>query len=523
MSPIKPFDSAQSRPASAPDFWRTLEEKNGVNLDELVGDEFASRLPEPFDAVERRAFLKLMGASLALAGMAGCTRQPLEQILPYVRQPENVIPGRPLFYATAMTLGGRATGLLVESHEGRPTKVEGNPSHPASLGATDAFAQAALLDLYDPDRMRTLTQLGEIFPWSAFIGAMRTASTLQQTNKGAGLRILTETVSSPTLAAQIEEILARFPAAMWHQWDPGSEMHEAAGLRMTAGSDVSVHYNVERAAVIVSLDADFFSCGAGHLRYARQFAARRRPEGAGCRLYAAETMPSTTGAKADHRLPLKPSQIELLARALAAEAGVAGVNRGGTLPADAQAWLTAVRGDLNAHRGSSIIVAGEGQPPIVHALAHAMNAVLGNAGRTVLYTDAVEPHPVDQLQSIRELAAAMAAGQVDTLLIIGGNPVYSAPADLQFGEQMHKVRMRVHLSPHANETSAVSHWQIPEAHFLEAWSDARAFDGTVSIVQPLIAPLYGGRSAHEVLATLTDRPERTGYQIVRELATTTRG
>ena len=192
-----------------------------------------------------------MGASLALAGMAGCTRQPPEQILPYVRQPENVVPGRPLFYATAMTLGGRATGLLVESHEGRPTKIEGNPSHPASLGATDVFAQAALLDLYDPDRMRTLTHMGEIFPWSAFIGAMRTAATAQQATKGAGLRILTETVCSPTLAAQIEEILARFPAAMWHQWDPGSEMNEAAGLRMAAGNDVSVHYNVERAAVIV--------------------------------------------------------------------------------------------------------------------------------------------------------------------------------------------------------------------------------------------------------------------------------
>ena len=219
-------------------------------------------------------------------------------------------PGRPLFYATAMTLGGRATGLLVESHEGRPTKIEGNPSHPASLGATDVFAQAALLDLYDPDRMRTLTHMGEIFPWSAFIGAMRTASRAQQATKGGGLRILTESVRSPTLAAQIEEILARFPAAMWHQWDPASEMNEAAGLRMAAGTDVSVQYNVERAAVIVCLDADFFSCGGAHLRYSRQFAARRRPEGAGCRLYAVETMPSTTGAKADHRLPLKPSEIE---------------------------------------------------------------------------------------------------------------------------------------------------------------------------------------------------------------------
>src|SRR5688572_32654539 len=379
MSPMKP--------ASAPEFWRTLEEHHGANLDELVGDEFASRLPETFDAVERRSFLKLMGASLALAGMAGCTRQPPEQILPYVRQPENVVPGRPLFYATAMTIGGRATGVLVESHEGRPTKIEGNPSHPGSLGATDVFAQAALLDLYDPDRMRTLTDMGAIVPWSAFIGAMRTAATTQQAANGAGLRILTETVCSPTLAAQIEDILTRFPAAMWHQWDPGSEINEAAGLRMAAGADVSVQYDVERAAVIVALDADFFSCGPGHLVYTRQFAARRRPEGAGCRLYAAETMPSTTGAKADHRLPLKPSQIEVLARALAADLGVGGVNRGAALPGNAQSWLTAVRNDLNAHRGSSIVVAGDGQPPAVHALAHAINAAVGNAGQTVLYTD----------------------------------------------------------------------------------------------------------------------------------------
>jgi MoCo/4Fe-4S cofactor protein with predicted Tat translocation signal len=501
---------------NAPEFWRTLAEKNGANLSELVGDEFASRLPESFDVVERREFLKLMGASLALAGMAGCTKQPAEQILPYSRQPEQVVPGRPLVYATSMVLGGRATGLLVESHEGRPTKIEGNPLHPASLGATDAYAQAAILDLYDPDRMQTLTHMGEILPWSAFIGAMRSAATALAATKGAGLRILTETVCSPTLAAQLEDILVRFPGAVWHQWDPASDVNEAAGLRMAAGRAISVHYNVERAAVIVALDADFLNCGQGHLRYSRQFATRRRPDGPGCRLYAAESMPTSTGAKADHRLPVKPSQVEGVARSLAADLGVAGVVSAGSLPAAAQAWLTAVRNDLTAHRGASIVVAGDGQPPVVHALAHAINAHLGNAGQTVLFTDPVEAHPVDQVQSIRDLAGAMAAGQVDTLIIIGGNPVYTAPADLDFGAHMNKVRLRAHLSLHPNETSAVSHWQIPEAHFLEAWSDGRAIDGTVSIVQPLIAPLYGGRSAHEVLATLSDRPERSAYQIVRE-------
>jgi MoCo/4Fe-4S cofactor protein with predicted Tat translocation signal len=504
------------KPGNPQDFWRTLAERNGANLSDLVGDEFASRLPESFDYVERRTFLKLMGASLALAGMTGCTRQPAEQILPYARQPETIIPGRPLFYATAMTLGGRATGLLVKSHEGRPTKIEGNPMHPASLGATDAFAQAALLDLYDPDRMQTLTHRGDILPWSSFLGAMRTVATAQEATKGAGLRILTETVCSPSLGAQIDELLARYPAATWHQWDPGSELNAAAGLRMFAGASVSAYYNIENAAVIVSLDSDFLSCGTGNLRYARQFAQRRRPEGAGCRLYCAETLPTPTGAKADHRLPLKPSQIESFTRALAADLGVAGIDRGGPLPAPAQAWVAAVRDDLNGHRGSSLVIAGEGQPPVVHALAHAINAVLGNAARTVFYTDPVESHPIDHVQSIRELASAMEAGQVDALLMLGGNPVYTAPADLRFADLMSKVRVRVHLSLHANETSAISHWQIPEAHFLEAWSDARAFDGTVSVVQPLIAPLYGGRSAHEVLAALSDRPERSPYQIVRE-------
>ena len=504
------------KPGSAPEFWRTLEEQQGANLDELVGDEFASRLPESFDAVERRAFLKLMGASLAFAGMAGCTRQPPEQILPYARQPEGIVPGKPLFYATAMTLGGRATGILVESHEGRPTKIEGNPLHPASLGATDVFAQAALLDLYDPDRMQTLTHTGEILPWSAFLGAMRTVTNAQQASKGAGLRILTETVCSPTLASQIDDILARFPAAVWHQWDSGGELNASAGLRMVAGSNVSAHYNLEHAAVIVALDADVLSCGAGHLRYARQFARRRRPEGPSCRLYAAEAMPTTTGAKADHRVPVKPSQVERIARALAADLGVGAVNRGAPHSVEAQAWIAAARDDLSSHRGSSVVMVGEGQPAIVHALAHAINAALGNAGRTVLYTDPVESRTVDQVQSISELAAAMAAGQVDTLLVVGGNPVYTAPADLRFAEQMNKVRLRAHLSLHANETSALSHWQIPEAHFLEAWSDARALDGTISVVQPLIAPLYGGRSAHEVLAALSDRPERSAYQLVRE-------
>ena len=504
------------KPTNAPEFWRTLAEHDGADLHELVGDEFASRLPAPPDAVERRSFLKLMGASMAMAGMAGCTRQPPEQIVPYVRQPEEIIPGRPLYYATAMTLGGRASGLLVESHEGRPTKVEGNPLHPASLGATDVFAQGAVLDLYDPDRMQTLTYLGDIRPWSAFLGAMRAIATSAQGAKGAGLRFLTESICSPTLAAQMDELLAHFPSAVWHQWDSAADLNAAAGARLAFGSDASIRYAVDRAAVVVCLDADLLSYGAGHLAYARQFATRRRPENAGIRLYAAESMPSSTGARADHRLPTRASQIEALARQLAADLGVAGVGRPEGLAQETHAWLRAVLNDLNAHRGSSLVVAGEGQPPVVHALAHAMNGALGNAGQTVFYADPIEAHPADQMQSMRDLTGAMNAGQVQALVIISGNPVYTAPADLKFTDAMNKVAVRVHLSLHADETSALCHWQVPQAHFLESWSDARAFDGTASIVQPLIAPLYGGRSAHELLAAFSDRPEATAYDVVRQ-------
>ena len=503
-------------PTNAPEFWRTLAEHDGADLHELLGDEFASRLPSSPDAVERRSFLKLMAASIAMAGMAGCTRQPAEQIVPYVRKPEEIIPGKPLFFATAMTLGGRATGLLVESHEGRPTKIEGNPLHPASLGATDVFAQAAVLDLYDPDRMQTLTHLGEIRPWSAFLGAMRELTTAQQGDKGANLRFLTESICSPTLASQMEELLTRFPAAVWHRWDPASDQNAAAGARLAFGADAAVRYAVDRAAVVVSLDADFLSCGAGHLAYARQFATRRRPENAGIRVYAAESMPTPTGARADHRLPVRPSQIESIARELAAGLGGPSAIAEAERPRDMQAWLKAVRDELNAHRGSSLVIAGDGQPAVVHALAHAMNAALGNVGQTVFYSDPVEARPVDQLQSIRDLANAMNAGQVQALVIIGSNPVYTAPADLRFGDAMNNVPLRVHLSLHADETSALCHWQVPQAHFLESWSDARAFDGTASIVQPLIAPLYGGRSAHELLAAFGDRPEQSAYDIVRE-------
>jgi molybdopterin-containing oxidoreductase family iron-sulfur binding subunit len=519
-------DPRTATPESRP-FWRTLDElADDPAFQERLANEFPSEIEAITDPVERRTFMKLMAASLGLAGVTACTRQPPEKIIPYVRQPEEIVPGRPLFFATSMPLGGVATGLLVESHEGRPTKIEGNPLHPGSLGASDIFSQAAILELYDPDRAQTLTNNGDIRPWSAFIGAMRAAVTAQQPLKGAGLRILTESVNSPTLASQIREILTKFPSAKWHQWDPASRENARAGAKLAFGEYVETQYRLDRADIILALDADVLGCGPGSLKYARDFAKRRHPGTAMNRLYAIETMPSSTGSRADHRLPAKPSEVAAFVRAVAARVGTGGAGETGRAGATGQVaqafrpamqkFVDAVVTDLTAHRGRSLVIAGDAQPAEVHALAHTINEALGNVGQTVVYTDPVEAEPIDQLASLRDLVKDMESGTIDVLVILGGNPVYTAPPDVKFTDAMNKIGLRVHLSLHHDETSALCHWQVPEAHFLEAWSDARAFDGTLSVVQPLIAPLYGGKSAHEVIATLSDRPERSGYDAVRE-------
>jgi molybdopterin-containing oxidoreductase family iron-sulfur binding subunit len=501
------------------EYWRSLESvAETPEFTEFLHREFPQQASEWLDPVGRRGFLKLMGASLALAGVSACTRQPAETIVPYVRQPEEIVPGKPLFYATAMPLSGSGLGLLVESHEGRPTKIEGNSDHPSSRGATDVYAQAAILGLYDPDRSQTLTQLGDIRPFGAFVGAMRDVLSAQQAKQGGGLRILSETIASPTLAAQIQELLARFPAARWMQWEPAGRHNAREGSRLAFNTYVDAQYALERADLILSLDADFLCVGPGGVKHARAFASRRRIDGDAARLnrlYAIESTPTSTGTKADHRLPLRASDIETFARALASRLGVPAA-RAGAVPEAAKGWLEPLARDLQAHPGASLVIAGDAQPPIVHALAHAMNEALGNVGATLFYTQPVEAQPIDQLGALRDLVADMNAGRVDVLLILGGNPVYSAPSDVQFAEALQKVALRIHHGLYEDETAALCHWHVPEAYFLEAWSDVRAEDGTVTIIQPLIAPLYQGKSAHEVVAVFSDRPERSGYEIVRE-------
>jgi MoCo/4Fe-4S cofactor protein with predicted Tat translocation signal len=509
---------AQIAETKGPDYWRSLEELAGSSeFQEMLHREFPKGASEWLDAVSRRGFLKLMGASLAMAGMTACTKQPLEPIVPYVRQPEEVIPGRPMFYASAFTLGGYASPILVESHLYRPTKIEGNEQHPASLGGTDVFTQASILEMYDPDRSQTIAYMGDVRTWGNFLEAIRGPLSAQKAVQGAGIRILTRTVSSPALADQLRSVLKLYPQAKWHVYEPVNRDNVLEGAKMAFGQPVETQYKLENADVIVSLDADFLYAGfPGNTRYIHDFAKRRNPDaGSMSRLYVVESTPSSTGAKADHRLPLSASQVETFVRGLASQTGIGGPGRGFT-DKQLKVFDVLVR-DLKAHRGSSVVIAGDPQPPIVHALAHAINQALGNVGRTVIYTDPVDANPVNQIDSIKDLVADMRTGKVDMLFILGGNPAYDAPADLNFADALKNtnIPMRVHLGLYQDETAELCQWHVNEAHYLESWGDARSYDGTVSIVQPLIAPLYGGRSVYELTALLAGQAEATGHEVVQ--------
>jgi len=444
------------------------------------------------DELNRRDFLSLMAASMALAGITGCKATPPEKIVPYVRPPEEVLPGVPLYFATAMPLSGYAMGLIVESREGRPIKAEGNPDHPASLGATDVFAQASLLTLYDPERAQTVTQTGQINTWDGFITDLRPKLERFRVN-GEGLRILTESVTSPTFADLMKQVLAAYPGARWHQYEPVNRDNARAGARMTFGRYVDVQYRFEKADVIASLDSDFLTTEPGKLRYAREFARRRKTSPGGTtmnRLFVAESMPTITGAMADHRFPMRSSDVRSFLSGSILEA-------------------------LERSRGRGIVIAGESQPPEVHSLVHEMNQRLGNVGQTVFYSEPVEVNPVEQIQSLRELIEDMKGGRVETLISIGGNPVYNTPADLEFSTHADKVQLRVHHSLYYDETAALSHWHIPETYYLEGWGDARAYDGTASIIQPLINPLYQSKCSCELLSALLGDPTRSSYEIVQ--------
>jgi MoCo/4Fe-4S cofactor protein with predicted Tat translocation signal len=516
------INEANNTDASGPEYWRSLEELVGSPaFQEALHREFPKGASEWVDSVSRRGFLKVMGASMALAGMTGCVRLPLEPIVPYVRQPEDVVPGCPQFYATAMTLGGYASPLLVESHLGRPTKIEGNDKHPASLGGTDIFAQAHVLGLYDPDRSQSVVSMGDQRSWQSFITAIRGPLTAQKALQGAGIRILTPTISSPTLADQLRGFLKIYPQAKWHVYEPINRDNVLEGAKLAFGQLVETRYDFEKADVIVSLDADFLYAGfPGNVRYIRDFAKRRNPDGNMNRLYVIESTPTTTGAKADHRLPVAASDIErfelLMLTTLTNDSR--SYEAPGLVFSDSEKkFAQSAFSDLLGHGGSSVLMASDHQPPIVHALAHNINSKCGNVGKTVFYTDPVDANPINQTESLKDLVADMRGGKVDLLIVLGGNPAYDAPADLNFANALKdgKVPLRVHLGLYQNETAELCQWHINQTHELEAWGDARAYEGTVSIIQPLIAPLYNGKSALEFVALLSGQADATGYDLVR--------
>jgi len=508
-------------------YWRSLDDyANTPAFRRFVEDEFPGLAAALSAGPTRRQFLKVMGASLALAGMTGC-RWPRETIVPYANRPNNRAPGVPVQYATAFELAGVARPLLITSFDGRPIKIEGNDSHPFSGGATDAICQASVLELYDPDRSalpirrdgrsrtHSTREAFEEFARDHF-GALRA-------NGGRGLCVLGQESSSPTLAELRTRWQQAFPQARWFEFEPLSRDHEREGLRLLFGRPCRAQLRLDRADVILSLDADFLMTHPGAVRYTRDFARGRTGEGGRMnRLYVLESRLTVTGAAADHRYAVRAGEVATVAKELARRV-LAATNDADAAAFAGEAASTGVSGemldgiarDLVAHAGRCVVVAGPQQPPAVHALAHKLNHALGNVGQAITYTLEPEPERLPHFASLANLAGELEVGTVETLMILGGNPAYDAPADLRFGESLGRVPTTIHLSLWNDETSRLCAWHVPAAHYLESWGDARAWDGTISLIQPLIAPLYDGITALELLALATGDDVKVGYDLVR--------
>ncbi len=503
-------------------YWRSLAELEGhPESRAFLEREFqqgASELPE---GITRRDMMMLVGASLSLAGLSAC-RRPVEEIVPYVTPPEEMIPGIPRYYATSMPFRRSAYGLIVESHEGRPTKIEGNPAHASTLGASASLVQASMLGLYDPDRSQGVRLRGEPATWNDFVTAWGQLAEAHAADGGAGLAVLSESFSSPTLARLSAELRARYPRLHWATYDAISDENRVAGLRAATGRDLDLMLRLDRASVVLTLDADPLLTDPEMIRHTRGFAEGRRAGASGGamnRLYAVEGVYSLTGAMADHRLRLESRRIApfiaaLAARLVPSEAGAAGLAGAGVAGVDPR-WIDALADDLQANRGRGLIVAGERQPAAVHGAVCALNTYLGNTGATVSYFETRDA-ALPSLGSLASLVAAMQKGAIQTLVVLGGNPVFDAPADLDFASAMAKVPQTIALGHAVDETSVQATWHVPRAHYLESWGDARAVGGTLSVVQPLILPLFGGKTAVEVLALVAGGAERSGYDVVRE-------
>jgi len=470
-------------------------------------DFFAAEYPSlapALDGIGRRSLLKAMAASMALAGLSGCDWGPDEDALPYVNTPDNIAPGRPKYYATAVTLNGYAQPALGKTYTGRPVKLDGNPDHPASEGASDPFLQAALLGLYDPGRSQTPLHLGRAASWNMFDAEMTARAEAFDAKQGDGFRLLTGTVTSPTLARQIRGLMSRWPKARWHAFEPTAETLRLEAARLIFGRPLEQQLRLDRAEAVVSLDDDFLGPGPRQTMQARIWSKRRlafqRGDG-GSRLLVAEPTPSMTGIRAERRAVAAPEQIAPLLQSIAVALGVIG-GPAPTLPEPLSTWATAAADLLSNSTGRSLLLVGPWYPPEVQALGILVNEKIGALDAILAFTDPIAVAPPDGSDSFRMLIGDMSAGRVDTLAMIDTNPVYAAPTGLDFAKALDKVSYRIHAGPYHDETAALSHWHLPIQHELESWSDARAINGSVSIIQPLVRPFYAVRSPHTVLARL---------------------
>jgi molybdopterin-containing oxidoreductase family iron-sulfur binding subunit len=516
-------------------YWKSLRELGGTADWQVqpTAKEFppgADQAP-PIDPLSRRNFFHLMGASMGLAGLgvaSGCRRYEKEEIVPLSHRPEDQVPGTTLQYATTYELGGAAHALIATSFEGRPIKLDGNPDHPFASGGVNpdtkrhagahTFAQASLLHVYDPDRASSPLAGGKGATLDAFKVSL---DEVRKAIAAGGARILSEATSSPTVQALRRKLEKQNVG--WHEYEPISWDNERAGLRTAFGRAVRPIAKLDRATVIVTLDCDIFVEHPAAMRYARDFAKSRRKDGTidngnkMNRLYSVESTFTNTGALADHRLPLRSELGLPFAMALDAALGGGGVSPQAEFLKEQKpsAFVAAIAQDLKDNAGHAIVLAGRRQGPAVHALVAKINQTIGAVGQTLDYVEDPDPDRMTHLASITQLAKDMQAGKVQTLIILGGNPVYDAPVDLDFAGSLKKVANSIHLAEYADETSQNTTWHVPKAHFLEAWGDARTWDGTISIAQPMIAPLYGGLSSAELLSLLLGN-ETTGEQLVRD-------
>jgi MoCo/4Fe-4S cofactor protein with predicted Tat translocation signal len=503
MNALPPLPPQLELTQGGPRFWKSLEEwSQSPEFLPYLHREFPRHASEWSKGFSRRRFLQIMGASLALAGLSACSRMPQQKLVPYVRRPEEIIPGEPVFYATTFPHRGYGKGVLVRTEMGRPTKIEGNPHHPASLGATDVFMQASILGLYDPDRSQTIRQGQNISDWDAFIQFAEERMQEHEQDQGAGLFVLTGKSTSPSFWDQLERLQRRFPKMSWCEYEPAGPVRALS----SSGKVAEALYDLSKAEIIVSLDADFLLQGPANLILTKAFSHTRRDPAAGfSRLYVVESAPSITGVKADRRWSRKPSEIVAFAQELT------DVLAQGTAAASAE--VRQLADDLQQHRGASVIIAGDHQPEIVHALAFQLNQTLGNIGTTVQYREA--PAPAVPSRPLADFISALRPGAAQTLIIADANPIYDLPAGLGFAEALSRVPHSVHLGLYDDETGSRCAWHLPQSHYLEAWGDILAIDGTPSLIQPLIERLYPDSvSLLELMSLFVDLPPQEGYEIV---------